>query len=138
MPLGTNLLAPPWVSNTSVTMLGRTFENIARVEASSSLEQSRSWIPVNGAVVEQNQQPIPRQRSHPPLSSESSTSSSLPPGFPLDSNGMRSRSCADDSYVTASPPATPATLMEVTPLPEMSERQKNIQLSLFKMLGKHE
>lgn len=127
VPLGTNLSAPPWVSN--------TMGSIARsLEASLSLAEKRTWLPVTGTVAEQQyQQSIPRQRSHPPFASTSSTSSSLPPGIPLDANDMRSRSCADGSYVTASPPTTP-----MLPLPDMSERQTNIQRSLFKMLGRHE
>ncbi len=127
VPMGTNLSAPPWV--------GKTAEYSARTsEASLSLAERRSWLPMNvTSVAAQHQQPIPRQRSHPPLSSSSTTSSSPPPGLPLDTHRMRSRSCAEKSYVTASPPTTPTL-----PLPDTSERQVNIQRSLFKMLGRHE
>ena len=128
MPMGTNLSAPPWVSST-VGYRTRT------PDVYSSLAQRRSWLPVNGSsVADQHQQPIPRQRSHPSLSSTSTTSSSVPPDVPLDTHGMRSsRSCVENNHVTASPPTTP-----MLPLPDMSERQVNIQRSLFKMLGQHE
>lgn len=129
MPLGTNLLAPPWHAS-GVGILGGSTEN-ARACA-SSLSKRRSWLPVNGSAEQQMQ--IPRQRSHPPISSKSLD---VPPGLPLTQHGVRIRSYTEESNITCSP-STPANFLEVAPLPDMSERQKKIQRSIFKVLGQHE
>lgn len=131
VPLGTNLFAPPWSALSSKTRLemGSALEN-ARDRAATSTSEDRNWLPINDDNAP-GQQQVRRQRSQPPPSSAASgevkrDETTAPPGLPLDS--ARTESCTD-----ADSPAG-----EAFAPPDMSERQKEIQSSLFKMLGQQE
>jgi len=144
VPLGTNLFAPPWSCPKPFHRMGLGIETaleraraaVASATASAttpphaaaSLERQwssneRRWLPHDNIASREPQ----RQRSQPfPGRGEEP-----PPGLPLD--GVRSRS--DDVRGPSRDAAPPTT--EFSP-PDMSERQKEIQSSLFKMLGRDE
>ena len=125
VPLGTNLLSPPWICQATFSkyMLGKAMEK-TRAEASTS--DGRKWLPIDG--VAQQQQQLQRQRSQPVASRKSG----LPPAGMSIEKESRTRSTTD-----ASTPTT-ADYAGVSELPDMSERQKEIQQSLFMMLGQQE
>eukprot|EP00584_Thalassiosira_punctigera_P009192 CAMPEP_0172531334 /NCGR_PEP_ID=MMETSP1067-20121228/4784_1 /TAXON_ID=265564 ORGANISM="Thalassiosira punctigera, Strain Tpunct2005C2" /NCGR_SAMPLE_ID=MMETSP1067 /ASSEMBLY_ACC=CAM_ASM_000444 /LENGTH=751 /DNA_ID=CAMNT_0013315705 /DNA_START=115 /DNA_END=2370 /DNA_ORIENTATION=+ len=131
VPVGTNLFSPPWTSRTIFNKfgLGKALEK-ARLEASSFNSDERNWLPING-----EQERLRRQRSQPPASISNGGNAlkrgeDPPPGLPLGST--RSRSCTDV------PSPTAAEILAASQPPDMSERQKEIQSSLFKMLGQQE
>jgi len=135
VPLGTNLFAPPWRSRGFFSKLGLGDAiQKARMEASSSRnDDKRNWLPVNDS----QQQQLRRQRSQPSTVRNSAAlkaEEDPPPGLPYEKDSsVRSRSCTD---ALTSPAA--AEIMEASAPPDMSERQKEIQSSLFKMLGQQE
>lgn len=129
VPLGTNLLIPPWIPPGEVLNrlgLGVAVER-ARLEAAKKSKGDRCWIPVDDKKTSQQQQPKTsfddgtlKQRQD------------QPPGVPVDS---RSRSCPS----VQSPTSSADAMAKLPPdLPDMSERQKEIQASLFKMLGQQD
>ena len=127
IPLGTNLLAPPWIcSETFSKMMMGKMGKAAQAEkkTTTATSEERSWIPIDG--VAQQQQQLQRQRSQP---AASKSAEKKPPSLPLEKH---SRSCTD-----ATSPTTD-DYMAASELPDMSERQKEIQQSLFKMLGQQE
>mmetsp|Transcript_33868 Transcript_33868/g.62253 ORF Transcript_33868/g.62253 Transcript_33868/m.62253 type:complete len:146 (+) Transcript_33868:34-471(+) len=135
VPLGTNLFAPPWRSRGFFSKfgLGDAIQKARMKASSSSNDDKRNWLPVNDS----QQQQLRRQRSQPSTVRNSAAlkaEEDPPPGLPFEKGGsVRSRSCTD---ALTSP--TAAEIMEVSAPPDMSERQKEIQSSLFKMLGQQE
>lgn len=135
MPMGTNLFAPPWSSQGFFSTMGLNQAlQKARIEALSLNSEERNWLPLNDT----SQQQLLRQRSQPPGSRTVSNNENTakqgrdpPPGLPFN-RSVRNRS----DTVATSP--TSAEIMAATAPPDMSERQKEIQSSLFKMLGQHE
>ena len=126
VPLGTNLLAPPWIcSGTFSRLMNKSMQG--STSTSTKGGDGRNWIPIDG--VGQQQKQLQRQRTQPPASMKSSNGYKSPPGMPLEKH---SRSMSD----AASP--TTEDYCGASELPDMSERQKEIQSSLFKMLGQHE
>jgi len=126
VPLGTNLLAPPWICfGTFSRLMNKSMQGSSTSTSKSG--DGRNWIPIDG--VGQQQKQLQRQRTQPPASMKSSNDYKSPPGMPLEKH---SRSMSD----AASP--TTEDYCGASELPDMSERQKEIQSSLFKMLGQHE
>ena len=150
MPLGTNLLAPPWICPGILSRfgLGAALAK-ARAEAAKVGDQGRSWLPIGGNDDDENnakqKQQIQQQRSQPPppkLSTDNTTTADLPPGLPLDKGNkqgdkQRSRSRTPTTEDKKNLALSPTAADFMAP-PDMSERQKEIQSSLFKMLGQHE
>jgi hypothetical protein len=123
VPLGTNLCVPPWSSPLSV-ILGQGTAN------ENGYTEGRSWLPVNDTAHPQNQEKRP-------ASAVSFDDKALmegdnpPPALPSNQGYVRSRSCTE-------PCISPPGADYYSALPDMSERQKAVQDSLFKMLGQHE
>jgi len=147
VPLGTNLFAPPWISPGTFRGMGLgELLQKARAEASSPGSKSdRHWLPLNDdAEQKQQQQPLQRQRSQPSPSKRSNSGNALkneadpPPGLPFEKGNARSRSVPDAQSPGMQPSPTAADFLEASAPPDMSARQKEIQSSLFKMLGQHE
>ncbi|KAL9188255.1 hypothetical protein ACHAXT_006633 [Thalassiosira profunda] len=130
VPLGTNLLAPPWISPSFNRMgLGAA---IAKARAGKSVSASapprsgeRDWLPANDDRGLQRVQSPRKSLDGNALD----RGEDIPPGLPLNAD-TRSRSCTDA--------AVSPTGADFLAPPDMSERQKEIQGSLFKMLGQHE
>ena len=122
VPLGTNLLAPPWICQATFSK----YMAMEKARAEASTSGGRKWLPIDG--VAQQQQQLQRQRSQPVASRKSG----LPPAAMSIEKGTRTRSTTDASTPTA------ADYAGVSELPDMSERQKEIQQSLFMMLGQQE
>ncbi|KAL3800601.1 hypothetical protein ACHAW5_001069 [Stephanodiscus triporus] len=140
VPLGTNLFLPPWLREEdggprgeAVSMkalaLDRAIEK-ARADA-SSLSDGRAWLSVNDAGAP-GQQRVQKQRSKQ-ISKDCKISSDIP----LDKGQLRGRWCtyASRNEITSH---TAADFTSLSELPDMSKRQKDIQSSLFKMLGQRE
>jgi len=115
----------------------------ARAEAASisashsaSKTEERSWLPVDDTPQSQEQ----KQQQHNSVASKGSRDDislnrhdNPPPGLPLNPACGRSR-----SVPVATSPTNAEFLPPESELPDMSERQKEIQSSLFKMLGQEE
>eukprot|EP00578_Thalassiosira_sp_NH16_P017785 CAMPEP_0181128154 /NCGR_PEP_ID=MMETSP1071-20121207/28595_1 /TAXON_ID=35127 /ORGANISM="Thalassiosira sp., Strain NH16" /LENGTH=860 /DNA_ID=CAMNT_0023213971 /DNA_START=103 /DNA_END=2685 /DNA_ORIENTATION=+ len=146
VPLGTNLLAPPWICPGILRGFGLGAA-IAKARAdAASLGGGRSWLPINtndDATTGEDRRQVGRQRSQPHPSKKVSMDADLPPGLPLEKgggSGCRSRSCTEVPSVGdgITSPTVDDFLAAAQAPPDMSERQKEIQSSLFKMLGQHE
>ncbi|KAL7542491.1 hypothetical protein ACHAXR_012012 [Thalassiosira sp. AJA248-18] len=141
VPLGTNLLAPPWICPGGLNRLGlgQAIEQ-ARAEASKNSDD-RCWLPIDdNNMAQQQQQQIQKQAPKKKVSLDDTALNS--PGLPFEQGGPRSRSCTDVHLRSprGGRPDSPTAedILEASAPPDMSERQKEIQSSLFKMLGQHE
>eukprot|EP00571_Detonula_confervacea_P015627 CAMPEP_0172308426 /NCGR_PEP_ID=MMETSP1058-20130122/9015_1 /TAXON_ID=83371 /ORGANISM="Detonula confervacea, Strain CCMP 353" /LENGTH=774 /DNA_ID=CAMNT_0013020835 /DNA_START=134 /DNA_END=2455 /DNA_ORIENTATION=+ len=131
VPLGTNLLAPPWICPGTFSRLGLA-EAIAKARAGvSSSSDERSWVPLNDTAQQKQQQQLQRQRSQPPPASRKVSIGDNPqPGLSLEKGNHRSRSCTDSSSNEVPSSPTAAELLAASAPPDMTERQKEIQSSL--------
>ena len=132
VPMGTNLFLPPWLRE-DVGMKALALDTAiekARADA-SSLSDGRAWLSVNDAGAP-GQQRVQKQRSKQ-FSKDCKKSSEVP----LEKGQLRGRSCtyASRNEITSH---TAADFTSSSELPDMSKRQKDIQSSLFKMLGQRE
>jgi pimeloyl-ACP methyl ester carboxylesterase len=135
VPMGTNLFLPPWFGEGEGGPRGEADRikaqamNRARAEA-FALSDRRAWLSVNDNR-ETEPFPLQKQRSQP-----SSKDSSLQNDILLEKGQLRTRSCTPALRNVSLHPAT--NYSASLELPDMSKRQKDIQSSLFKMLGKNE
>ncbi|KAL3811571.1 hypothetical protein ACHAXA_006856 [Cyclostephanos tholiformis] len=137
VPMGTNLFLPPWFREGEGCPRGeadriKTLAMLrARAEVSSSSDR-RAWLPVNDSGGGE-QTLLQQQRSHP-----SSQDCNLQNEILLEKGQLRARSCTSalrNEFISSH---TAADFRASLELPDMSQRQKDIQSSLFKMLGQHE
>ena len=124
VPLGVNLLMPPW-------LLGRkgirSCPLVNRGGRNKSVPE-RSWLPVRQEQKHEQQQQRRKQMVQGNDDDREQTDclgedKKMPPDMPLDS--LKESSHLEDEALAASASA----------LPDMAERQKDIQSSLFRMLG---
>lgn len=113
VPLGCNLLAPPWV------FPGNSFG------LAPSAFPGRSWIPVDSSKQQQKK------------ASGATPSRNSPPEMPLKENRIN-ESVNESSTQSATYRKKAKAYLAATAPPDMTERQKDIQSSLFKMLGQYE
>ncbi|KAL3799810.1 hypothetical protein HJC23_010460 [Cyclotella cryptica] len=137
VPLGVNLLAPPWLHKGA-----RPTASVDRGKGKMGSVPGRSWLPLR----EQREQRQQRRKQRPQGGSAVDGAqgdclnkrSEEPPELPLSPLNEPSRSSHDDGVVVARKerhsPSKDAVLAAAAP-PDMSETQKDIQASLFKMLG---
>lgn len=98
--------------------------------ANGDSTDGRSWLPITDSEHPQNEEKRP-------ASAVSFDDKALmqgdnpPPALPSNQGCVRSRSCTE-------PCISPPGADYYSALPDMSERQKAVQDSLFKMLGQHE
>jgi len=107
VPLGANLLAPPW-------MLSRSGLGVA-----PSL-RGRAWLPMVAGRSKDGKQ--------------GKKDGNYPPQLPFEGKGGQARKALVSKENEANADASAACLAAGAP-PDMSKRQKEIQSSLFKMLG---
>ena len=123
-----NFFAPPRRSQGPLGATGLDWAlQTARAEAAALPPEKRNWLPLDGASRRQpraspmtsNNDNVARQGRDPP------------PGLPFNRN-IRHRS---DTVATS--PAATEIMLGTAPL-DMPERQREIQSSLFKMLGQEQ
>ena len=131
VPMGVNLLAPPWLHKG----VRPTASGDGRKMGSLS---GRSWLPLK----EQQRHQYQQKRNRRPQDGDAvdgeqsdclSKKREVPPELPLAPLNEASHSSNEDEVVAARKEEYSATKDAV--FPDMSETQKDIQASLFKMLG---
>jgi ABC-type phosphate transport system auxiliary subunit len=133
--MGTNLFLPPWYREGEGGPRGEADRiktlamNRARAEA-IALSDRRTSLSVNDNRGTE-QFPLQKQRSQP-----SSKDSNLQNDILLEKSQLRTRSCTPASRNVSL--HTAADFSASLELPDMSKRQKDIQSSLFKILGQNE
>jgi hypothetical protein len=139
--MGTNLLLPPWLIEEGggprgdADRMKKLATNRANEKArteSSTLSDERAWLSVDDSGAT-GQRVLQRHRSQP-----SSKDCDSRPEISLEKARLRSRSYTIASRNETIPSHTAVDFAASSELPDMSKRQKDIQSSLFKMLGQRE
>ena len=141
VPMGTNLLLPPWLIEEGggprgdADRMKKLATNRANEKArteSSTLSDERAWLSVDDSGAT-GQRVLQRHRSQP-----SSKDCDSRPEISLEKARLRSRSYTIASRNETIPSHTAVDFAASSELPDMSKRQKDIQSSLFKILGQRE